>query len=103
MKVQNHDLYDENDNSFLINPGFKLLIWIIIIGVFLAAIIYFLLQNKINIFSRESAHLQQEDNKDADEDIFHLSYTKLILQAEKEKNYRVAIRLMFLANIKIIK
>ena len=41
-----------------------------------------------------------EATEDVYEDIFSLSYTKLIQQAEKEKDYRVAIRLMFLQILK---
>jgi hypothetical protein len=102
MKAQNKDLHDENDNSFLMQSWFNILIWIIIIGIFLAALIYFLSQQKISLFSKSLTSSAQDETDDADEDIFHLSYTKLILQAEKEKNYRTAIRLMFLQVLKIL-
>jgi hypothetical protein len=102
MKAQNKDLYDENDNSFLMQSWFNTLLWIIIIGIFLAALIYFLSQQKISLFSKSSASSAQDETSEENEDIFHLSYTKLILQAEKEKNYRIAIRLMFLQILKTL-
>lgn len=101
MNARNHELHDENDIGFLQQPWFTTLLWIIIIIIFVGAIIYFLSQQKINLFSRESTSPEDETNE-KHEDIFHLPYTKLILQAEKEKNYRIAIRLMFLQIIKLL-
>jgi|GEM_PF-636398 len=100
LKKHNHQLTDENQQSFVYEPWFNTLLWVIIIGIFVAAIVYFLVQNKINIFSKEAASLSDEATEDVYEDIFSLSYTKLIQQAEKEKDYRVAIRLMFLQILK---
>ncbi|MEP6682129.1 MAG: hypothetical protein ABJA35_02675 [Parafilimonas sp.] len=101
MNARNHELHDENDIGFLQQPWFNTLLWIIIITIFVGAIIYFLSQQKISLFSRESTSPEDETNEEHG-DIFHLPYTKLILQAEKEKNYRIAIRLMFLQIIKLL-
>lgn len=102
LNEQHREFTDENQNGFLYQPWFNTLLWIIIIGIFAAAVIYFLIQNKINIFSKGSASLVEDATDEEDEDIFHLSYTKLIQQAEKEKDYRVAIRLMFLQTLKLL-
>lgn len=100
LNARNRELIDERQKGLLYQPWFNTLLWIIIIGIFAAAVIYFLIQNKINIFSKRSAAQVSETSEDEREDIFSLSYTKLIQQAEKEKNYRVAIRLMFLQTLK---
>ena len=92
----------KNKIGFLYQPWFNTLLWVIIIGIFAAAVIYFLVQNKINIFSKDAASSADEASEDEHEDIFSLSYTKLIQNAEKEKDYRVAIRLMFLQTLKLL-
>ncbi len=102
LHQKNHELTDEEDNSLLLRPWFNTLIWIIIIGIFAAAVIYFLTQNNISIFSKEAASAVKDEDDEVHENIFHLSYTKLILQAEKEKDYRVAIRLLFLQTLKLL-
>jgi len=102
LRVSNHQLMDERETGFLYELWFTTLIWIIIIGIFIAAVIYFLAQNKINIFSKESISSPDEESDKEEEDIFHLSYTKLIQNAEKGKDYRSAIRLMFLQTLKLL-
>jgi len=102
IHVRDRELLDENQKGLLYQPWFNTLLWIIIIGIFAAAVIYFLLQNKINLFSREATLSADETSEDEHEDIFSLSYTKLIQNAEKEKNYRVAVRLMFLQTLKLL-
>jgi hypothetical protein len=102
LNNQHQEFTDESQNGLLYQPWFNTLLWIIIIGIFAAAVIYFLIQNKINIFSRASASSAEDAPDEEGNDIFHLSYTKLILQAEKEKDYRVAIRLMFLQTLKLL-
>ena len=100
INAHNRELKDDRDNSLLNQPWFNLLLWVIIIGVFAAAVIYFLAQNKISIFSKTSETTASEEESEEHEDIFRISYSKLIQNAEKEKNYRVAVRLMFLQTLK---
>lgn len=102
LSARNRELVDERQNSMLYQPWFNNLLWVIMIGIFIAAVIYFLLQNKVNIFSGNAVSAAGEDNEDEHEDIFSLSYTKLIQNAEKQNDYRVAIRLMFLQTLKLL-
>jgi hypothetical protein len=102
LHVRDRELMDENQKGLLYQPWFNTLLRIIIIGIFAAAIVYFLLQNKINLFSREAASSADETSEDQHEDIFSLSYTNLIQSAEKEKDYRIAVRLMFLQTLKLL-
>jgi len=55
LKAANKEIADENEKSFSQQRWFRFLMWFIIIGVFLTAVIYFLFQNKINLFSKEAA------------------------------------------------
>lgn len=95
-KKRELELTDDNQFTLPYQPWFSTVIWIVIIGIFGAALIYFLIQNKISIFAREAASAEEDEAAGAHEDIFNLSYTKLIQQAEKDKDFRIAIRLMFL-------
>lgn len=100
-KAANKEFTEQNKSDFTQQTWFRFIIWFIIIGVFLAAIIYFLFQNKISFFSKESASLSQEKAED-NENIFELSYGNLIHKAEAEQNYRFAVRLMFLQTLKLL-
>lgn len=102
LKAANHEITDETVNDFRQQPWFRFIVWFVIISVFLGAIIYFLLQNKINLFSGESVSSLNNTNEDAQENIFQLPYNKLLQKAETEQNHRVAIRLMFLQTLKLL-
>lgn len=102
LKAANNEITDKNKEDFRQQPWFHFIVWFIIISVFLAAIIYFLLQNKINLFSKEAASSLHEKQKDEYENIFQLSYKQLIRKAETEQNYRIAVRLIFLQTLKIL-
>lgn len=102
LHARNRELVDERQNSILYQPWFNNLLWVAMIVIFSAAVIYFLIQNKVNIFSRNATAAAGENNGDEYEDIFSLSYTKLIQNAEKQNDYRVAIRLMFLQTLKLL-
>jgi len=52
--------------------------------------------------AKEAVSAADDENNETQEDIFHLSYTKLIQNAEKGKDYRSAIRLMFLQTLKLL-
>lgn len=100
-KAANVQFTEPGKTDFTQQTWFRFIIWFIIIGVFLAAIIYFLFQNKISLFSRESVASSHE-NAEEDENIFELSYNNLIHKAETEQNYRLAVRLMFLQTLKLL-
>ena len=102
LKAGNNEITDENKKDFTQQTWFHFIIWFIIISVFLGAIIYFLLQNKISFFSKEAASSSQISEADAHEDIFNLSYNERIKKAETEQSYRVAIRLIFLQTLKLL-
>lgn len=102
LAQKNKELPDENENSFLDSGWFNFLVWFIIISVFLAAVIYFLSQNKINLFSRNATSGAEDAEAIKDENIFSLNYHNLIQKAEKEKAYRIVIRLLFLQTLKLL-
>ena len=102
LKAGNNEITGENKEDFRQQTWFHFIVWFIIISVFLAAIVYFLLQNKINLFSKEAISYSQHAENDVHEDIFNLPYNSLLIKAETEKNYRIAVRLVFLQTLKLL-
>lgn len=102
LKAGRHDISNEVRKDFTQQTWFQFLSWFVIVSVFIAAIIYFLLQHKINLFSPKPASAITEANEEVHENIFQLSYAQLLHKAELEQNYRVAIRLLFLQTLKLL-
>ena len=102
LKAANKEITNE-EGTFTQQPWFKKLLWFIIISIFIAAIIYFLVQNKINLFAKQSLARTTEtfgDNENGD--IFQLQYSELLRRAEHEGNYRSAVRLLYLQTVKLL-
>ena len=100
LKAANRE-FTNDQNNFTQQAWFNTLLWCIIIAIFLGALAYFLLQNKINLFSKESlASASQTFSEDENADIFHIPYADLLRKAEKEENYRNAVRLLYLQTLK---
>ena len=97
------ELTDQNQLSFLYEPWFNTLLLVIIIGIFAAAIIYFLIQNKINIFSKEAASSTDETTEDEHGDIFQPVLYKAYTTGRKRKRVPYRHSLNVSANIKVVK
>jgi uncharacterized protein DUF4129 len=102
LKASSNNVTDNSNKNFIQQTWFRFIVWFIIIGVFFGAIIYFLLQNKINLFSKDAVSFSQDAESDVHEDIFNLAYNNRLHKAEAEKNYRVAVRLIFLQTLKLL-
>ena len=77
------------------------LMWGIIITVFLFAVGYFLLANKISIFSRSGTG-KTNIAEDEEVDLFKIPYQDLLQKAYAEKNYRLAVRILYLQTLKLL-
>lgn len=92
------------DNTYvplLQRTWFQTLIWLVIIGCFVAAIIWFLAGSQVNIFRKKDTKSTGGENQETmPEDIFSIHYQQEIDQAMKAGNFRLAIRLMFLEMLK---
>lgn len=79
----------------------KNLAWIMIVGVFLAAMIWYLATSNILIFAKRQKQILSDDgDNEAGEDIFSINYQRQIENAILAQDYRLAIRLMFLRLLK---
>ncbi len=92
---------EQNSNDWFVQPWFINTIWTIIIAIFIAAIAYFLLSNKINLFSRSSAKSGLEEVAD-EENLFSINYDPLLVKYEEQKNYRLAVRILYLQLLKML-
>ncbi len=102
LKASMHDINNNVQKDFRLQPWVHFLTWFIIIGIFLGAIIYFLSQQKISFFMRQSTSSNNYVNDETNDNIFQLSYNDLLRKAEQEQNYRVAVRLFFLQTLKVL-
>jgi hypothetical protein len=66
----------------------------------LAFIIFFLVRTNV-VTPRRSVRPVEEDHENL-ENIFEINYQRELDKALKEKNYRLAVRLMFLRQLKIL-
>jgi hypothetical protein len=79
------------------------LLWLLIIGGFAAAIMWYLAGSNVGLFRRKNTGLQNASEEGLEtEDIFAINYQKEIDKAEANGNYRLAIRLMFLRLLKVM-
>jgi hypothetical protein len=80
----------------------KPLMWTLIIGSFIAILIWYLSISNIKLFSKAPKKLASEAAQDFAEDIFSVDYDFEIQKAVNEQNFRLAVRLLFLQNLKML-
>ena len=90
--------YKDGD-SIADSPAFQLILWIIIIGCFAAGIILYLSNSNVRLF-RRSRNISDTEMEEETDDIFGINYQKEIEKATAAGNFRLAIRLMFLRQLK---
>jgi hypothetical protein len=79
----------------------KISVWTIVIGAFLAALIWYLVSSNILIFANRQKQIDSvKEENEIPEDIFSINYQKELDKAVTAENYRLAIRLMFLRLLK---
>lgn len=83
-------------------PWVQVLLWILIIGSFAGAIMWYLAESNVGLFKKKKMADGDagSEGEDMPEDIFTINYQKEIDQAVAQGNYRTAVRLMFLRLLK---
>jgi hypothetical protein len=79
---------------------FRILMWVIIVGGFIAVVVWYLTSSNIMLFRKNAKKINVDEEEEISEDIFALNYEKEIQKAVSEKNYRLAVRLMYLQTLK---
>ncbi len=84
------------------SPVFRQLMWLLMIILFSTAVIWFLVQNKMNIFGSRKAVALSPQLKAGDADsIFTANLQEAVAKAAAEGNYRLAIRFSYLHLLKL--
>jgi hypothetical protein len=91
----------ENEIPLTRQPGFQIILWLVIIGGFAAFVILYLANSNVNLFRKKSKAIGAGDDIDVETDnIFEINYQREIDKAVSNSNYRLAVRLMFLRVLK---
>lgn len=92
---------EPDQKSFLQSDFAKTIFWILLTGAFVALLIWFLASGNINLFRRKSGiYESSQDLAEEEEDIFGINYEQEIQKAVNEKNFRLAVRLLYLQVLK---
>ncbi len=83
------------NTAFTDHPLFQGLLWLLIIVGFVGFVILYLANSNVGIF-RKTRSIDIEGEEGGTEDIFSINYQREIDRATAAKDYRLAIRLMFL-------
>lgn len=85
--------------GILSKSWFKNILWIALVTCFVAIAVWFLAVNKVHIFHKKPAAIQEEDAL-LEENIFELPFESEITKAIAVANYRLAVRLLYLQTLK---
>lgn len=93
---------EEPSESFLNKQWFKTLLWFIIVGSFVVIIVWFLIASNVKLFKKRSASIEKQEDDLTTENIFDINYEKQLTKAIADKDYRSAIRFMYLQLLKMM-
>ncbi len=90
----------KNSLSFFAKEWFRNLLWFLIVGGFVAIMIWFLASSNISIFQKKATKILQEKDLISTENIFDIRFDREIDKAIATKDFRLAIRLLYLQLLK---
>lgn len=79
---------------------FTSLLWFIVVGSFIAIIIWFLISSNIPFFRKRQDSIKQIEEMEPGENIFTLDYGRELEKALAANDFRLAIRLWYLSTLK---
>jgi hypothetical protein len=91
----------QGPTPFFLQNWFRTLLWVVIIGAFLAVLIWFLIASDVRLFRKKPRVLDEETDIALSEDIFAINYEQELQKAVSNNNYRLGVRLMYLHILKI--
>lgn len=103
--LQKEEIKEKNDDKQYVPLGrrtwVQTLLWILIIGGFAGAIMWYLAESNVGLFrKKKSPGPGSQFPDEMPEDIFSINYQQEIDKATAQGNYRVAVRLMYLRLLK---
>jgi len=87
---------------FYLQNWFNTLLWIIIIGCFVAVLVWFLIASDVRLFRRKPKSLEEDVEVALSEDIFAINYEQELQKAIINNNFRLGVRLMYLHILRIL-
>jgi hypothetical protein len=81
-------------------PWLNVLFWIILIGGFVTMLVWFLATSDIRLFRKKPKLVEEPVDEQPTNDIFEMNFEKEIQKAIDAKNYRLAVRLMYLRTLR---
>ncbi|MBC7902533.1 MAG: hypothetical protein H7Y27_03895 [Gemmatimonadaceae bacterium] len=81
-------------------PFFEVLLWILVFGALLYAVLKLSGMEKLGFFSKNRTASKALDYLVTEEDIYAIDFTESIALAINEKNFRLAIRLLYLQTLR---
>ncbi|MCU7548944.1 DUF4129 domain-containing protein [Chitinophagaceae bacterium LB-8] len=88
--------------SFYRQPWFKTMLWIFIIGTFVAVLIWYLEVSNVRLFRKSAISISNASKEVETNDIYSINYDTDIKNALNTNNYRLAIRLLYLQTLKLM-
>lgn len=82
---------------------FQTMLWLVIIGAFAGAIMWYLAESNIGLFRKKDTVAPHDSMTDEiPGDIFSINYQREIDKAASQGNYRLAVRLQYLRLLKVL-
>lgn len=88
-------------NELAKKEWFRNLLWVLVVGGFIAVLIWFIMSSDIQLFKKESPAISKHEEDDlVNQSIFDINYDQEIQKAIAAQNFRQAIRLLYLQTLK---
>lgn len=92
---------EDRQRTLFQQAWFRDLLWVMVLGSFIAVVLWYLYSSRIFLFRKKAKTLFHEEGEEASpDDIFSLPYDTEIGNAEKSENFRLAVRLRYLQTLK---
>ena len=83
-------------------PWLNVLFWVILIGGFVALLVWFLSTSDVRLFRKKARPVEEEVQEEITDDIFEINFEKEIQKATAASNYRLAVRLLYLRTLRYL-
>jgi hypothetical protein len=91
---------EKKSGGIFVARWLNILLWVVLIGGFTALLIWFLSTSNIRLFRKKPSAVDEVTEDQQTEDIFELNFEKEIQKAVDAKNYRTAVRLLYLRTLR---
>jgi hypothetical protein len=101
-KISSEDEMLKTSDGFENIPWLRAVLWIIIIGILLFALVYFLTVNKLSLFAKKDILHKIAGEEESGVDIFQTQFDDVLAKARAEKNFRLMTRILYLQTLRLL-